>query len=67
MMDHLTAYRQRYPSRFYRSGMARPGFPLFPDDQGGVCTKAGVTNTIRKVAKHSGQQVVDPGGLLLPS
>ena len=65
MEDHLVAYRRKWPRRFRRNGRARPGVPLFPDANGGVCTKAGVTDTIRVAAKRQGQPLVDPGGLFL--
>ena len=65
MTGHLNACRRRFPHRFYRSGVAEPGYPLFLDNNGDVCTKDGVTNTVRHAAKDSGQQTVDPGGLAL--
>ena len=66
------------PKRFavYRCSLGAPlrvdgwplrGVPLFPDETGAVCTKAGVTDTIRAAAKHMGQRVVDAGGLFLHS
>lgn len=38
---------------------------MFPDANGGACTKAGVTNTIRVAAKHQRLPIMDPGGLFL--
>ena len=63
MKRHLNAYRRRWPRRFRRNGKARPGAPLFPDRYGKVCTKAGVTNTIRVAARRQGLPTKDPGGL----
>ena len=65
MVGRLRAYRRRFTRRFYASGLAKPGFPLFPDNMGEACAKDGVTNTVRHAAKHSGQQIVEPGGLVL--
>ena len=62
---HLRAYFLKFRSRFDRNGWALAGFPLFPDDDGGVCTKVGVTETIREAARLMGQKLVDPGGLFL--
>ena len=62
-MAQFTKYRYRFDA----AGWAKPGFPLFPDDRGGVCSKSGVTDTIRKAARHLGQELVDPGGLFLHS
>ena len=67
MREHLSAYRLKFPHRFHASGEARAGFPLFPDGSGEVCTKEGVTNTIRAAAKFLGHALVDPGGLFLDS
>ena len=65
MVEHLAAYRRRFPNRFDASGNARAGFPLFPDGLGGVCTKDGVTLTIREAASLLGHALMDPGGLFL--
>ena len=62
---HLRAYYKKYRNRFDANGWALKGFPLFPDDAGAVCTKDGVTATIRAAARLMGQRVVDPGGLFL--
>ena len=65
--DHIAAYQSLYPQRFNARGEARRGHPLFPDEQGCVCTKLGVTATIRAAARHLGQTLMDPGGLYLHS
>ena len=36
MVDHLRACRRRFPNRFKDDGRAKPGWPLFPDDEGEV-------------------------------
>ena len=64
---HLRACFKRFRRRFDANGFALRSFPLFPDEDGAVCTKAGVTDTIRAAARHMGQRVVDPGGLFLHS
>ena len=43
------------------------GYPLFPDANGDVCSKAGVTETIRGAAQRLGHELVDAGGLFLHS
>ena len=67
LLQHVTAYFRRFPQRFDRQGWAKMGYPLFPDQHGDVCTKYGVTITIRRAAQLLGQQLVDPGGLYLHS
>ena len=64
---HLRAYVKKFRRRFDQNGFALRGFPLFPDEAGEVCTKAGVTDTIRTAARLMGQRLVDPGGLFLHS
>ena len=65
--EHFQAYFRKYRSRFNANGWARAGYPLFPDEAGEVCTKAGVTDTIRAAASFMGQRLLDPGGLFLHS
>ena len=67
LYEHMQAQFAKYRTRFDAVGWALPGYPLFPDDNGEVCTKAGVTDTIRTAARHLGHEIVDPGGLFLHS
>ena len=67
MQRHLNAYSRKWPRKFRRNGKARQGAPLFPDRYEKVCTKAGVTNTIRVAARRQGLSTKDPGGLFLHS
>lgn len=48
-------------------GSAKAGHRLLLEDQGEVCSKVGVTETIRAAAKRLGQPLVDPGVLYLHS
>ena len=66
-LAHIQAYFRKFRSRFNADGWALKGFPLFPDDAGEVCTKEGVTATIRAAAQQMGQRLLDPGGLFLHS
>ena len=65
LLEHMKCQFRRYRSRFDSAGWALPGYPLFPDEHGDVCSKYGVTETIRCAAGHLGQALVDPGGLIL--
>ena len=65
LLDHMAILRRTFPKRFDNNGWARPGFPLFPDSSGRVCTKEGVAATIRRAAALLGQPTHDPGGLAL--
>ena len=65
LLKHMVAYYRKYPKRFDHNGWPKAGFPLFPDKDGNVCTKDGVTLTIRLAARLLGQHLVDPGGLYL--
>ena len=65
MLDHMAATHQRFPDRFDESSWARIGFPLFPDMHGNVCTKDGVTRSVRIAAACLGQPLRDAGGLYL--
>ena len=67
MKRHLLAYKRKWPRRFRRNGKARRGVPLFPDRFGKVCTKFGVTGTIRSAARRQGMATRDAGGLFLHS
>ena len=51
LLRHVTAYFGKLSHRFDRHGWAKMGFPLFPDQHGGVCIKYGVTVTIQKAAQ----------------
>ena len=64
-LDHLSALHHRFPRRFDENGWAHPGYPLFTDADGGVCTKEGVASTIRAAAVFLGHPVRDTGGLYL--
>ena len=67
LLEHVRAMYRRFRDRFDEEGWALPGYPLFPDRNGDVCTKAGVTDTKRKAAQLLGHALVDPGGLFLHS
>ena len=53
-LEHVRAMYRRYRDRFDEEGWALPGYPLFPDRNGDVCTKERVTATIRRAAQLLG-------------
>ena len=67
VLDHMADCQKMFPERFHPGGMPKAGYPLFPTDTGAVCSKEGVTASIRQAAVYLGLPTRDSGGLLLHS